>query len=431
MTRTCILVSPYFPPSTLAGVHRARHLARHLPAAGWTPLVVCVDEAFHEQRLDPHLAHLVPSTVEIAKVPALSARLTRPLGIGEIGLRAFAPLRRTLVRLLATRSVDGVLITGPPHYPMLMAPELRRRFGVPVILDFQDPWVSAWGASQPRLSKPGLSQALARMLEPRALRGASYVTSVSQIQNDELAACHPWLDRRRMAAIPIGADRQDFEGLDHDNAIALEPGMVHLCYVGTIWPPVLPTLNALLRAVRLLRLRNEPIYRRLRLHFVGTTGSPNGTGHRVLPLACPVGVDEIIRETPERLAYRDALSLLARSHASLMIGSNAPHYTASKAYLSLMSGRPWLSVFHRASSAHAVLCDSGGGIALAFSNDAELAALDGPICDAIVRLAQAPASLGRADPAVVARFEASAIARRFADVFDSLQHERLEARRCA
>ena len=87
MTRTCIIVSPYFPPSTLAGTHRARHLAKHLPAAGWTPVVVTVDEAYHE-RADHSLAALVPASVEVVKVLALSARLCRPLGLGDIGLRA-------------------------------------------------------------------------------------------------------------------------------------------------------------------------------------------------------------------------------------------------------------------------------------------------------------------------------------------------------
>ncbi len=82
MMRTCIIVSPYFPPSTLAGVHRARYLAKHLPAAGWTPVVVAVDEAFHEERLDPGLAALVPASVEIVKVPALPKHVCRLLGLG-------------------------------------------------------------------------------------------------------------------------------------------------------------------------------------------------------------------------------------------------------------------------------------------------------------------------------------------------------------
>ena len=37
--RTCLIVSPYFPPSSLAGVHRARLISRHLPAFGWEPVL--------------------------------------------------------------------------------------------------------------------------------------------------------------------------------------------------------------------------------------------------------------------------------------------------------------------------------------------------------------------------------------------------------
>src|SRR5215831_285703 len=98
--RTVVIVSPFFPPSTLAGVHRARHLAKHLPAAGWTPIVLCVDESYHEQKLDPALAALVPEYVQIVKTPALPIQLSRYLGFGDISLRAWYPLRRALIRLL-------------------------------------------------------------------------------------------------------------------------------------------------------------------------------------------------------------------------------------------------------------------------------------------------------------------------------------------
>src|SRR5262249_46547295 len=130
--RTVIIVSPYFPPSTLAGVHRARHLAKHLPAAGWTPIVLCVDESHYEQHLDCDIAALVPKCAQIVKTSALPARLTRALGFGDISLRAWWPLRQALVRLLERRPVDAVLITGSPYYPMLFAPAIKRRFGIPI-----------------------------------------------------------------------------------------------------------------------------------------------------------------------------------------------------------------------------------------------------------------------------------------------------------
>jgi FkbM family methyltransferase len=236
-SRTCVIVSPYFPPSMLAGVHRARHLAKHLPSAGWKP-IVCAST-----RLTTRSASIPRSRASCPRRPRSSrsarCRLASPAARrGRDQPARHCSLRRRLFELLATRPIGAVLITGSPYYPMLLSATIRRRFGVPVVLDFQDPWVSAWGETQARWSKSGLSHRLAAALEPRALRGASFVTSISDAQNDQLAARYPWLDRERMAAIPIGSDRDDFDALANGGAdtYALEPGCIHLSYVGTVWP---------------------------------------------------------------------------------------------------------------------------------------------------------------------------------------------------
>ena len=142
-----LIVSPYSPPSQLAGVHRARHLTKHLPSYGWTPIVLCVDEAYHEQRLDPELSRLVPASLD-HQSPGAAYHVARRVGLGDIALRAWLPLRRQLLRLLASRPIDVVLITSAPYYPLLLASTIRRRFGTPVVIDLQDPWVSRWGAAQ-------------------------------------------------------------------------------------------------------------------------------------------------------------------------------------------------------------------------------------------------------------------------------------------
>ena len=430
MTRTCVIVSPYFPPSTLAGVHRARHLAKHLPAAGWTPIVLCVDEAHHEERLDPGLASLVPETVEIIKTPAISHRLTRPFGLGELSLRGLLPLRRELFRLLETRSVGAVLITGSPYYPMLLAGEVKRRFGTPVVLDFQDPWISAWGAKQPPVSKAGLSHWLATQLEPRAVTAADFITSVSETQNSEMAARYSGLDRRRMSAIPIGSDPEDFDALrdtpTKGGAVSLDRSCINLSYVGNIWPGATEPLKVFLGAVARLAAAQPELARRLRINFVGTSNQPNEfTRFAVRPLAEAAGVGAIVKETPQRVPYLEALSILAASDGLVMIGSDEPHYTASKIYPNLMSGRPYLSLFHRASSAHEILSAAGGGDSFAFSTADELASLENPLSDGLIRLICAPESLGKADPAVYAPYEASSIARQYGDIFSLLDAERI------
>jgi hypothetical protein len=425
LPRNVIIISPYFPPSTLAGVHRARHLAKHLPSAGWTPIIICVDEAFHEQWLDPELAALVPNTVEIIKVSAIPAHFSRAVGLGEISLRAWGPLRAAVFRVLASRKVDAILITGSPFYPMLLAPRIKRDFAIPVVLDFQDPWVSARGAGQPWMSKAGLSHRLAKALEPRALRCADFVTSVSETQNAEMAARYPWLDPSRMAAIPIGGDPDDFVALRKftpaEGSTDLDRGFINLSFVGTVMPRSGELIRVLFRSFRRLREAHPSLAARLKLNFIGTSNQPGDfKTYRVLPLAEAEGVAEAVREIPQRLPYLRALNALARSDGILLIGSDEPHYTASKIYPALMSGRPYLSLFHKASSAHKILSAAGGGVALAFSDAEGLAALGHPLREALYTLATAAASLGAADPSAYAPYEARATAQRFGDIFDGL-----------
>lgn len=423
-----IIISPYFPPSTLAGVHRARHLAKHLPAAGWWPTVLAVDEAYHEERLDPGLAKLVPATVEIIKAPAFSYKLTRPFGLGEISLRGFFQLRRALFRLLTTRPVDAVLITGSPFYPMLFAPEVRRRFGIPVVLDFQDPWASAWGEKQPKFTKAGLSHGLATVLEPRALHGASYITSVSDTQNAQLADRYPWLDRSRMAAIPIGSDPEDFDALRDmppaDTGIAFDGEHITLSCVGNLAPAATPLLEVFIRAVARLRKNQPETAKRLRINFIGTSNQPNDFhSFRIMQLAEDAGVSDIVKEMPARIPYLDALSVLARSDGLLMIGSDEPHYTASKIYPNLMARRPYLSIYHRQSSSHTILTAAGGGVTLAFSSTDQLNALEANIFEGLHLLVAKPESLGQSDPRAYAPYESSNIAQQYANIFSRLANE--------
>lgn len=409
----------------LAGVHRARHLAKHLPATGWTPIVVCVDEAYHEERLDLSLEALVPPSVEIVKVTAMRPRVCRLLGFGEISLRAWWPLQAAVMRLLETRDVDAVLITGSPYYPMLLGAEIKRRYGVPVVLDFQDPWISAWGASQPRFSKAGAAHLLSTLLEPKAIAAADFITSVSETQNAEMRSRYPHLTHDQMAAIPIGGDLGDYDALRarkiSETGFQLDSSCFNLSYVGTIWPAVLETLRTLLASVSEVRSRHPEIYKRLSLNFIGTTENPNSPGGRwVRPLAEALGVEDVVREEIRRQPYLDALSLQARSDAVLMLGSAEPHYTASKIYGVMMSGQPYLAVFNQVSSSHEILVEAGGGIALGFDGSAALKNLVSPLAEAIVRLVTERDTPGRANPTAYREFTAARIAERYAAIFDKL-----------
>jgi Glycosyltransferase Family 4 len=366
VTPRVLMVSPHFPPDASAAAHRVRLLAPHLPKHGWEPTVVSVDPAGYEGRLDTGLAELVPASLRVVRCAAWPARWTRRIGVGDLGLRAFAGLGRACAELLRRERFDALFVTIYPTYPALLGPVLKRRFRVPFVLDYQDPWVGAWGRrvgggpdGGPDI-KSRLARALAVRLEPRAVRAADAITAVSSLTCTELRGRYPELADTPCVPIAIGSEPADFDHLRRrprpNPYFDARDGRIHLCYVGTVLPLGFETLRAVLAAVARLGERRPELYGRLRLHFFGTSNlRAPGARARVLPLARELGVGDRVTEMPARIDYLDALTVQLDASAILILGSSERHYTASKLGPALLAGRPILAVFHDESALVGVL----------------------------------------------------------------------------
>ena len=362
--RRVLMVSPHFPPDSSAASHRVRLLAPHLEDAGWSPTVVTLERSAYEGRLDPGLEALVPSSLRVVRAKAWGAAATRRVGLGDLGLRAFTGLRRTCRALLSSEPFDALFITVYPVYPALLGAGLKAAYRVPFVLDYQDPWVGAWGQSVG--GGPGgapdwksrASRRLGTWLEPRAIAAADAIVAVSQGTIDGIVERIPAAAGLPHGVIPLGFEPADFESLRARPPIAahVDPadGLVHLCYVGTLLPTGAGTLGLLLRALARAR-REDPAAARLRLHFFGTSNQSESDVYRVLPLARECGVADAVTERPGRLDYLDALAVLTQASGILLLGSSEPHYTASKLYPALLARRPILALFHEASSVVSIL----------------------------------------------------------------------------
>ena len=362
------MVSPHFPPDSSAASHRVRLLAPHLPDAGWQPTVVTLDPASYEGRLDPDLAALVPATLDVVRATAWRPERTRRFGVGDLGLRAFTGLWRACRSLLSRGEFDLLFITLYPVYPALLGPRLKREFSVPFVLDYQDPWVGSWGLSVGGGSrgeadwKSRASRLLGTWLEPRAVGSADALTAVSQGTIDGIVERIPAAGRIPHGVIPLGFDSADFEALSRRpmafSRFHHDDGCVHLVYVGTLLPNGVETLRLLLAGLAQARRDDEPA-RRLRLHLFGTSNQSNADRCRALPLAEELGLSDVVTESPGRLDYLDALSVLTHASGIVLLGSTEPHYTASKLYPALLARRPLLALFHEKSSVVSILQSVG------------------------------------------------------------------------
>ena len=420
-----VIVSPYFPPSNLAGVHRARLLSMHLQTYSWEPVVVCVHEGYHEQTPDPQLSRLVPDSVRVLKTRAIPSAVTRLAGVGDIGIRAFWHLERTVSALLACGDVDILFITMSPYYNALSGPRLKKKYAVPLVIDFQDPWVSRWGAALPAFSKGGISHRLANWLEPQVVRCADHVTSVSVGTNDEIRARYPALPADALSAMPIGGEVSDYEFLkshplctDEFNA---RDGEFHFSYAGTILPRGSQALRALLMGLARIRDGYPDLYEKLRLNFIGTSAQSDDTQNfRVMPHAIEIGVSDRITEIPQRLDYLKALSIVANANAVLVVGSDEPHYTASKLHPGLLAGPPLLGIFHENSSACEMIRRVGGGELVTFTERDKSPELARRVLDAMLRIIRDPDKLPRVNSQELTPLSAKFMAQQYAELFDRL-----------
>lgn len=423
-----LIVSPYFPPSTVAGVHRARILAKYLPRWGWEPVVFCVDERFHEQELDPDLAALLGADTRVEKVGAFPTALSRRFGIGDLGVRGYRQLKAAVSRVLRREGAQVLFITVLPGFPIRMGPQLKRDFGVGLVIDYQDPWLPAGYEDEKAFTKGWAAHRIAAWTEPRVLPWADHITTVSEGTSDLIRSRYPGLPAERFSAIPIGGDADDFAFLRTRSRkcdwVSRAPGAINLCYVGNVWTRSHRTLKAVFAAMSRLRAEDPEIGRRLRLVFVGTSNLPKAAaGEVAMPLAREAGVGDLLDETPGRVPYLDALDILLHADINLVIGSDEPHYTASKLYPLLLAGRPILGVLHEQSSACDVARSVGGVRLVTYGEGRPVEALVGEIAAAASALARDPESAGKPDAARLAPYLGPAIAGRFADVFERVaQH---------
>jgi len=363
MSGRVALVSGHFPPSNLVGAQRARLWSRYLPEFGWEPIVVTGDPEAYEEKPDPDLVHLVAPGLRVIHAATLS---TRPVRIvGDIGLRAFYGCYKALAKLAANREIDFVLVTIPSNYLALVGGLIHRRYGVPFGIDYQDPWVTV-GADRP-FTKAWGSRRLARLLEPKAVRGAALITGMAPGYVAGMLQRNPAVVNSAVVAyMPMGMAPEDFELVRslHRKPFLFDPGdgQFHMIYAGALLPAGVAVLDAFLAGLRALRDSAPSIAARLRAHFVGTgTSSDAPQGYRVLPRAQSAGVAEVVEEHRHRIGYVGVPNALVPRYAVLVIGSTERHYTPSKVFQGMLSRRPVFALLHEESSAVGMIRTAGAG----------------------------------------------------------------------
>ena len=372
--RRVLIVSPRFPPINAPDCQRVRMMLADLADNGWEAVVLAVDPNYVEAPMEADLLLTIPNDIRVVRCKAISQRAARVVSVGSLGLRSFRCLRRAGDALLADGGFDLVFFSTTEFEVVPLGRRWKKRFGIPFVVDIQDPWVNDYyvrtGNPPPGgVLKHRVMQALARTREGPTLKEAAHVIAVSPAYPDELRKRYPELPEERFTTIPFGGSLHDFAVADQtalrQRIFDPSDGRTHWVYAGTAPPGIRLSLSALLLALRRAfddRLIDPEL---LRLHFIGTDyARAQDAQERIRPIARELGFDQTVIEWPSRIPYLETLRCLRDANALLVLGWDDPGYTASKIYPNILAERPLLTVLHERSSANTVTRDTGAGVAV-------------------------------------------------------------------
>jgi glycosyltransferase involved in cell wall biosynthesis len=331
-----LIVSFAFPPSNVIGAVRVGKLARYLDRRGHDvrvlttdlvedrslPLEISRERVFyteyrqHRHWIDRMVRMLRGRTAVAAEgrredgppqdgAPARSLRQTfrrHYFGLMHIPdmradwLRTAIPAGR---RLISEWKPEIIFASAPPNTGLMVASRLARTHKLPWVADFRDLWVD-----NPYYSEPGWRKRFDAILEPRILRSAAGLVTVSPIWAEQLRRRHG----KDVAVVYNGYAEEDFP----PPALRADPGeILTIRYMGSIYRGFRDPA-ALFSAIALLP---DQLRTRINVEFFSDAGDA------VLDAAAAHRVENVVAVKP-RVPYRRALALQMEADVLLLLQSS-------------------------------------------------------------------------------------------------------------
>jgi hypothetical protein len=376
-----LIVASAYRPAIIADMHRARMLAWEMPKIGWdvevlAPRATEVRQDVVEPDPDPFFAPDTP----VHEVGSIARGVFEMLGSRTHAWRTLWPIRRFGGELLRSKRYDLVYFTTTTFVHCGLGPYWRRNFGIPFVLDFHDPWVRENTVETSRGLKSRLLARVAERMERAAVTNAAGLVSVSPryigvLERRYRRYAPHWLAPRRHAVIPFGARSGDLEAaaVQAGAGRTRDPLILVVRYVGAGGSIMARSFGLVCRALAGLRQRGELPDRLLRIELFGTTYDWRpGDGRLLESIAQSSGIDDLVREHPERVSYRRSLELLLEADGALVLGVDDRGYVPSKLLSYALSGKPLLASLRRDGPAYEQMQSASGmGHVIGFDPDGE------------------------------------------------------------
>jgi glycosyltransferase involved in cell wall biosynthesis len=320
-----LMIAYYFPPLGLSGVQRTLKFAKYLPHFSWHPHVLTVEDRGYFAKDAALLDELKDLPVQIHRTKSLDPlhfmrsknvvampRASTLSLLGKISQSLFIPdnkigWKRKAVakglRIIEKENIDIIFATAPPYTDLLIGEELKRRSGLPLLLDYRDAWLD----NPLHFYATPLHKALHRRLEQRALAAADAIITINRPIKERMLRRYDSVTHNDIDIVAQGFDQEDFTGLDRQRR---NDGKLRIVYSGLFYYNRSP--DVMFRALRLLGERHPETCKRIELHIVGNTRDYDLDLLRRMELQSQVVMHGYLphREAVQQLIDADVLWLL-------------------------------------------------------------------------------------------------------------------------
>jgi glycosyltransferase involved in cell wall biosynthesis len=327
-TKKLLLVSHLYPPTESVGGLRAFHFSRNLAQLGWHTYVVKLKT---RQKINSSKsANLVNNSIELFEC-ADSLYLSRfacrwKLFVPDFDAGWILPAFGLCRQIVKKLRPQVVVATCSPFSSAVIGALIKKEFGIPLLLDFRDPWTFNEETAYPTL----LHKYADSFLESNILRLSDHLVVVTKTMRQAYVRKYSFLGEK-ISTITNGFDFCDFPV----NDLPLFEKFTIL-YCGTFYGQRRPDLflNGLKEAV--IKKNLSPNH--LQVLFLGIINE------ELSQLIESLGLTKFVSQLGY-FSHEEAIEFMFRSHLLLLVEPRQALTT--KVFEYLATGKPILALFYR------------------------------------------------------------------------------------
>lgn len=386
-----LIITYYWPPSGGAGVQRWLKFVKYLHEFGWTAVVYTAQNP-ETPYTDETLLKDVPPNIEVIRQPIFEPyqwynrftgerkntkfnhgflkesnksdnSITKKIALWVRG-NLFIPDARVfwikpsvtyLSKYLNENPIDLIVSSGPPHSLHLIAKKLKKRFHLPWVADFRDPWTGIYYFEKLMLS--ALARKRHHLLEQSCFDNADCLITVGRTMKNDFA---------KRTSTPIEVITNGFDESDFLVEKLPNPKKFRIVYTGMFLPDQNP--QELWEVLGEMTQENIDFNDQLELVFVGKTDArivrdieANGLIRHFQQ------IDYVAHEQLPEIQQTAAVLLLCINRIE-----NASYILTGKVFEYLASQKPILAFCPDNSDVAEIIRETNSGKNIAFGQKTEL-----------------------------------------------------------